>query len=210
MSSSAIGCLYLHGFLSSPQSQKAQQLLRFYADHLTPEQLALPTLPFAPAEAIALARAELKRLQQRFAQVFIIGSSLGGFYATHLAESEGVPAVLVNPAVRPFDLFEHYLGPNTHYYSGEVHELTHVHIAQLRALDCTQIHHPERLLLLLQTADETLDYRLAAALYQRCPAWLEGGGNHSFEHFIERMPMVLAFAERTSRSETAEISQSDI
>lgn len=196
MYSPEIGCLYLHGFLSSPQSQKAQQLLRFYADYLTPGQLVLPTLPFAPAEAIALARAELKRLQQCFKQVYIIGSSLGGFYATHLAETEGVPAVLVNPAVRPFDLFEHYLGPNTHYYSGEVHELTHEHIVQLRSLDCAQIQYPERLLLLLQTADETLDYRLAAELYRHCPAWLEGGGNHSFERFIERMPMLLAFAAR--------------
>lgn len=196
MYSPSIGCLYLHGFLSSPQSLKAQQLLRFYEAHLTPQQLAVPTLPFAPAEAIGQARTELKHLQQRFEQVYIIGSSLGGFYATHLAETEGVPAVLVNPAVRPFDLFEHYLGPNTHYYSGEVHELTHEHIGQLRALGCAQIQHPERLLLLLQTGDETLDYRLAAELYRRCPAWLEGGGNHSFEHFIERMPMLLAFAAR--------------
>ncbi|MCB2386014.1 MULTISPECIES: YqiA/YcfP family alpha/beta fold hydrolase [Thalassolituus] len=196
MYSPSIGCLYLHGFLSSPQSLKAQQLLRFYETHLTPQQLVIPTLPFAPADAIELARAELKRLRQDFAQVYIIGSSLGGFYATHLAETEGVPAVLVNPAVRPFDLFEHYLGPNTHYYSGEVHELTHEHIGQLRALDCAQIQHPERLLLLLQTGDETLDYRLAAELYRNSPAWLEGGGNHSFERFIERMPMLLAFAAR--------------
>lgn len=196
MYSSAIGCLYLHGFLSSPQSLKAQQLVRFYETHLTAQQLSVPDLPFAPADAIEVARAELKRLQQRFSQVYIIGSSLGGFYATHLAETEGVPAVLVNPAVRPFDLFEHYLGPNTHYYSGEVHELTHEHIGQLRALDCAQIQQPERLLLLLQTGDETLDYRLAAELYRNSPAWLEGGGNHSFEHFIERMPMLLAFAAR--------------
>lgn len=196
MYSSAIGCLYLHGFLSSPQSLKAQQLVRFYETHLTAQQLSVPDLPFAPADAIEVARAELKRLQQRFSQVYIIGSSLGGFYATHLAETEGVPAVLVNPAVRPFDLFEHYLGPNTHYYSGEVHELTHEHIGQLRALDCAPIRHPERLLLLLQTGDETLDYRLAAELYRNSPAWLEGGGNHSFERFIERMPMLLAFAAR--------------
>ncbi|WP_430460586.1 YqiA/YcfP family alpha/beta fold hydrolase [Thalassolituus sp. LLYu03] len=184
-------CLYLHGFLSSPQSQKARQLVDFYAAHLTPEQLCVPSLPFAPAEAMALAKASLGRLQSEFAQVFVIGSSLGGFYATHLAQTSGVPAVLVNPAVRPFDLFEHYLGPNTHFYTGEVHELTLEHIAQLQAMNHDQIQNPHRLLLLLQTGDETLDYRQAAALYRQCPSWTEGGGNHSFDHFIERMPMIL-------------------
>lgn len=187
-------CLYLHGFLSSPASLKAQQLVSYYQQHLPHDGLSVPELPFEPARAIELARHELKRMQSEYHQVYLIGSSLGGFYATHLAETEGVPAVLVNPAVRPFDLFEHYLGPNTHYYSGEVHELTLEHIAQLQTLDCAHISHPERLLLLLQTADETLDYRQAADLYRACASWVEGGGNHSFERFIERMPMMLSWA----------------
>lgn len=195
MFTSDTACLYLHGFLSSPQSQKAQQLLAYYQQQLSHAQLCIPELPFAPSEALTLARAELKRLQSEFAHVYIIGSSLGGFYATHLAQTEGVPAVLVNPAVRPFDLFEHYLGPNTHYYSGAVHELTLEHIEQLKAMNHDLIRQPERLLLLLQTGDETLDYRHAAHLYRACPSWTEGGGNHSFEHFIGRMPMILHWAE---------------
>jgi len=187
-------CLYLHGFLSSPESQKARQLLSFYQQHFPDDGLVIPALPFEPADAIALARSQLQRLRDGHGQVYVIGSSLGGFYATHLAETEGVPAVLVNPAVRPFDLFEHYLGPNEHYYTGEVHELTMAHIEQLRELDCAVIEHPERFFLLLQTADETLDYRHAAGLYQRCASWVEGGGNHSFEGFIDRMPMIQAWA----------------
>jgi len=172
--------------------------MQFYAGRLTAEQLSVPALPFEPEQATELAVAELQKLQRRFPRVFVMGSSLGGFYATWLAQHTGVAAVLINPAVRPFDLFEHYLGPNRHYYTGVTHELTMAHIAQLRALDCPQLLHPQRLLLLLQTGDETLDYRLAAELYRRCPAWLEGGGNHSFEHFIERMPMILAWAQRMS------------
>ncbi len=185
-----LGCLYLHGFLSSPQSQKAQELQALFDRH-APGQLRVPVLPFAPAEAIELARAELARLQQQFPRVLIIGSSLGGFYATHLTETFGVKAALINPAVRPFALFEHYLGPNRHFYTGEVHELTLEHIQQLQQLDCPTIKHPENLFLLLQTGDETLDYRLAAQLYRQCPGWLEGGGNHSFQRFTERLPMLL-------------------
>lgn len=169
--------------------------MAFYAQHLSAEQLVIPTLPFAPQDAIELARAELQRLRSRFPHVYVIGSSLGGFYATHLAETEHVRAVLVNPAVRPFDLFADYLGPNTHYYTGEVHELTMAHIEQLRALNCAAIKHPERLLLLLQTGDETLGYRQAQELYRQCSGWIEGGGSHSFDHFIERMPMILAWCK---------------
>ena len=191
-----LGCLYLHGFLSSPQSQKARELSALFERHGHPGQLRIPTLPFAPTEAIELAREELVRLQQQFPRVLVIGSSLGGFYATHLAETFGVKAALINPAVRPFALFEHYLGPNRHFYTGEIHQLTVEHIQQLQQLDCPTIQHPDNLFLLLQTGDETLDYRLAASLYRHCPAWLEGGGNHSFARFTERLPMLLHWACR--------------
>ena len=197
MSTRNIGCLYLHGFLSSPQSAKAQQTLDFFRHHGMSPQIQIPALPFAPQDAAVVAQTALQQLQQRCEQVFIIGSSLGGFYATWLARTQGVKAVLVNPAVRPFDLFEHYLGPNTHFYTGEVHELTYAHIAQLKAMHIERIENPQNLLLLLQTGDETLDYRLAADYYRACPSWLEGGGNHSFSHFAARLPMLLHWAERT-------------
>lgn len=189
-------CLYLHGFLSSPHSQKAQQLMSYYQQHRPSDELVIPALPFEPETAIQLAEDTLTQLQQRHSQVYLIGSSLGGFYATFLAEKYQLPAVLVNPAVRPFELFADYLGPNTHFYTGEVHELTMKHIAQLQALNIDPIQQPQNLLLLLQTGDETLDYRQAAQLYRACPSWTEGGGNHSFEQFIERMPAVLEFVRQ--------------
>ncbi len=190
------GCLYLHGFLSSPKSQKAQELMRYFDQHLNPQQLSIPILPFAPADAIKVASQTLATLQNQYSTVFIIGSSLGGFYATWLAQQHHVPAVLINPAVRPFELFEHYLGPHTHYYSGEVHQLTVEHLNQLRALNVETLRHPERLLLLLQTGDETLDYRQTAQVYRHSPAWLEGAGNHSFERFIERLPQIFYHISR--------------
>ena len=190
------GCLYLHGFLSSPKSQKAQELSRYFDQYLDTHQLSIPTLPFAPADAIEVAAKALAELQAKYARVFIIGSSLRGFYATWLAQQNNVPAVLVNPAVRPFELFEHYLGPHTHYYSGEVHQLTTDHLDQLRRLNVDTVMHPERLLLLLQTGDETLDYRHAAQLYRASPAWLESAGSHSFEGFIERLPQIFHHISR--------------
>lgn len=195
-----LGCLYLHGFLSSPKSEKAQELKRFYQRHLRAEQLLVPELPFEPAAAMQLAQQQLQQLSERFDRLFVIGSSLGGFYATWLSQTHDLPAVLINPAVNPHGLFRHYLGPNRHFYSGEVHNLTEAHLQQLSDMSMDQISRPKNLLLLQQTGDETLDYRHAAALYRDCPGWLEAGGSHRFDGFEQRLPMMLQFAERWSRN----------
>tara|TARA_R110000868_G_scaffold269680_2_gene529037 strand:+ start:22527 stop:23135 length:609 start_codon:yes stop_codon:yes gene_type:complete len=188
-----LGCLYLHGFLSSPQSLKAQETLAYFRRQGLESALRLPELPFAPADAITLAADQLQQLQQRYERVCVIGSSLGGFYATWLAEAYRVPAVLVNPAVQPHKLFRHYVGPNRHYYSGQSFELTDIHLDQLAALDVTSVARPEDLLVLLQTADETLDYRHAAQLYRHCPGWSQAGGTHSFEGYGQFLPRIMAF-----------------
>lgn len=190
------GCLYLHGFLSSPASEKAQQMLALFDAHPELGEICAPFIHFDPQDAIALAEAELLLLKQRHERVWIVGSSLGGFYATYLAEKHQVPAVLINPAVRPFELFRHYLGEHTHYHTGETYLLEAHHLTQLEALNTATITSPEQLLLLLQTADETLDYRHAAELYRACPAWLEGGGDHSFQRFMARTPEILGHLSR--------------
>lgn len=187
-------CLYLHGFLSAPQSGKAQETLHFYQQHQQAERLVIPALPFEPEAAMALVRQELDVLLDTYGTALVIGSSLGGFYATHLAETESVKAVLVNPAVSPHTLFRHYIGPNRHYYTGEVHQLEAVHLDQLEAMAHDQIVHPERLMVLLQTGDETLDYRHAERLYQECHCVIEEGGSHTFDGYAEWLPDILKFS----------------
>lgn len=196
--SNDLACLYLHGFLSSPQSEKAQELKGYYRQHLTSAQVMIPELPFEPRAAIQVAKESLEQLTRGFTRVFVIGSSLGGFYATWLSQTLNMPAVLVNPAVNPHGLFRHYLGPNRHFYSGEVHQLTEEHLAQLSKMAFETIPRPENILLLQQTGDETLDYRHAAALYRDCAGWLEAGGSHRFDGFLERLPMMIQFAEHWS------------
>lgn len=194
---SHIGCVYLHGFLSSPQSTKAQQLLHFFAEQGLSDQLKVPTLAFEPELAIQQAEQAIEELQSQagIERVFVIGSSLGGFYATYLAEKLKLKAVLINPAVRPYELFDKYLGPNEHFYDGQTYILEMKHIVQLQALEVETLSRPEALLLLLQTGDETLDYRLASAKYIDCPSWIEAGGNHSFVGFMLRLNMMFEFAK---------------
>lgn len=195
---SNIACVYLHGFLSSPKSKKAQELIQFFDDHQMKEQLCVPTLSFEPAEAIKQALQAIHDFKQQSGidQVFVMGSSLGGFYATYLAEVENLKAVLINPAVRPFDLFDKYLGPNEHFYDGQTYLLELKHIEQLRMIEVERLSRPSETLLLLQTGDETLDYRLAVEKYRECPSWIEPDGNHSFEGFMERLGAIFHFASR--------------
>lgn len=195
---SNIACVYLHGFLSSPKSKKAQELIHFFANHGMQEQLLVPALSFEPAEAVQQAKNAIHTLQQTdgIEQVFVMGSSLGGFYATHLAEQENIKAVLINPAVRPYDLFDKYLGPNEHFYDGKTYILEQKHIEQLQAMNVERMATPSDHLLLLQTGDETLDYRWASEKYSSCPSVIEPGGNHSYEGFMERLALIFYFVQR--------------
>jgi uncharacterized protein len=187
--------LYLHGFNSSPASYKAQALLRYMRERGLEQQLSLPEIKPFPAEAHQQLLAEYTALSERFDNVAIAGSSLGGFYATVLAEHFGCRAVLINPAVKPHLLLEKYIGENVNYHNDARWQLEPVHIEQLRLLDVETITSPERYWLMLQTGDETLDYRAAAAKYAACPMLIEQGGDHGFAGFEQHIPQLLEFCD---------------
>lgn len=193
----SLGCVYLHGFLSSPLSTKAQELSQYFKNNNIDDQLRVPCLSFEPAEAIEQAKAAVESLQQQqgITDVCVIGSSLGGYYATYLSQTMGIKAALINPAVKPFELFDNYLGPNKHFYDGNTYLLEMKHIEQLKELEIDVLPQPENLFLLLQTADETLDYRQACEKYRRCTSWIEPGGNHSFMGFMDRLEMIRHFVK---------------
>jgi hypothetical protein len=183
--------LYLHGFNSAPQSHKAQALKRYLEARGLGERFACPKLPHRPSEAIALVERELAARAP--GAVTLVGSSLGGFYATYLAERHGLRAVLLNPAVTPQLDLESYLGPQRNLYTGEAYELTREHIAEWRALDTPTIH-PERYLLIVETGDEVLDYRVAVRKYAGARQIVVAGGDHTLKSFAEHLPAIVAFA----------------
>jgi len=183
--------VYLHGFNSSPASGKAHQLGEHMARIGRSADYYCPALPNSPREAVAHVEAELAR--RRPATVTLIGSSLGGFYATHLAEKHGWKAVLVNPAVHAHTLLRGALGPQTNWHSGEKWELTEAHLAELAALDADAITLPKRYLLLAQTGDEVLDYREAVAYYAGATQIIEAGGDHGFSGFERHFQTILDF-----------------
>ena len=182
--------LYIHGLNSSPDSHKARQLTAALRRIGLAEQLDVPALHHDPRQAIAQLHREIARL----GRPLLVGSSLGGYYATHLAQQHGLAQLLINPAVRPHQRFSGYLGPQTNYYSGETWELTTDHVAALAELEVAAPTDPARCQVWLQTADETLDYRDAAIYYRACALRIQAGGDHGFQGFAERIPALLAFA----------------
>jgi len=183
--------VYLHGFNSSPASGKARQFGEHMARIGRLADYYCPALPNSPREAVALVEAELER--RRPESVTLVGSSLGGFYATDLAEKHGWKAVLVNPAVHAHKLLRAALGPQTNWHTGESWVLTEAHLNELTALDVEAITRPERYLLLAQSGDEVLDYRDAVAYYAGATQIIEEGGDHGFAGFERHYQTILDF-----------------
>lgn len=185
--------IYLHGFNSAPASHKAQLLCREMATRGLAAYWRCPALPPEPLRAIATIEAEIRASAATRDTVTLIGSSLGGFYATHLAEKHGLRAVLLNPAVQPQQDLETYIGPQRNLYTGAAYELTAEHLAQWRALDVTAVH-PERYLLIVETGDEVLDYRAAVRKYAGARQIVVAGGDHSLRSFPQHIDEILRFA----------------
>ncbi|MCQ4287286.1 alpha/beta fold hydrolase [Pseudomonas stutzeri] len=182
--------LYMHGLNSSPLSQKASQLSVALQRIGMSAWLRVPALHHHPRQAIA----QLESAIAELGRPVLVGSSLGGYYATHLAERHGLKALLINPAVTPHRRFDGYLGPQTNLYTGEVWDLTEDHVVALTELEVAPPRDADRYQVWLQTGDETLDYRHAADFYKGCALRIQAGGDHGFQGFAERIPALLAFA----------------
>lgn len=180
--------VYLHGFNSSPQSHKAQLMQRYMTERDLAPEFACPSLPHMPRDAVRLIRDVVGERPACY-----IGSSLGGFYATHMVETHGGRAVLINPAIEPHIGLASYVGPQRNLYTGEPYELTASHLAQWHELYAPRIT-PERYLLLVETGDEVLDYRQAVERYAGAQQLVIPGGDHSLRSFPEHLPRILRYA----------------
>ena len=186
--------LYLHGFLSSPTSVKAQATKNYFAKHHPEVTLHIPELSNFPSKV----EAQLVELIENNPELLegglkVIGSSMGGYLSTFLIEKYSGKAVLINPAVRPYELLQQFIGPHVNPYSGEKFSIELTDIDIIKALDTDTLNNDKAYKVLLQTNDETLDYRLAAAKYALSDLVIEEGGDHSFVGYENHLPAIAEF-----------------
>ena len=185
--------VYLHGFRSSPQSYKAQLLAARMAQLGRGPEYLCPQLPVSPADAMALAQKLTRNLDPQ--QLTLFGSSLGGYYATWLAEQLGCRAVMLNPAMRAFEKLQSQVGPQTMYHGGgEPFEFKAAYLEELRAMQVATITRPERYFLVAATGDELLDWREMTAAFPAARHKVIQGSDHGLSDFAEYMDETLAFA----------------
>ena len=182
--------IYIHGFNSSALSFKAGLLRDHMARLGFAQHYACPELSHRPAQAMVQLEALIASQDPR--GVTLVGSSLGGFYATSLVERLGARAVLVNPAVRPYELLVAYLGPQKNLYTGASYELTPQHIDEWRALEVASVT-PSRYLLITASGDEVLDYRAGVERYAGCEQIIVPGSDHGLGDFAGHLDRVVSF-----------------
>lgn len=184
--------LYLHGFRSSPKSAKAQYMGAWMRAHLPDVHWACPQLPPSPKEAMALVAERLAAWP--IERMAVVGSSLGGFYATVVAEGTGCPAVVLNPAINPARDLAGHIGDLTSYHDPDDHfYFRPEYVTQLRVMTPRALTRPERYFAVIAKGDEVLDWREMTARYAGATIRLLEGGDHALSDFDQHLPALLNF-----------------
>jgi predicted esterase YcpF (UPF0227 family) len=190
----AVQLLYLHGFNSSPLSNKAELSRLYFNKHFPQVNFHCPQIASEPIAAILQLNSLIKAVngQDKEAKWFFIGSSLGGYFSTYLSEKYQGLAALINPAVKPFELLTDYLGEQTNPYTEEVYQVSSDFIDSLKSIEQTKIS-KNNYLIMVQTDDEVLDYRQALKKYNNAQIIKQEGGDHSFIGYEKMLPDIAKF-----------------
>jgi hypothetical protein len=186
--------LYLHGFRSSPQSTKARQVAAWVQAHHLTVTWWCPQLPPSPREAMAMVTQGVATWPH--ASMAVAGSSLGGFYATHVAETRGCRAVLLNPAVNPARDLAKYIGEQTAWHDPSERFLFEPgFVDELRALEHGPVARPDDYLAIIAKGDEVLDWREMTGRYPGARIKLLEGGDHALSDFDTHMQDMMDFLD---------------
>ena len=183
--------VYLHGFRSSPNSFKAQLMRKHFEQLGRGDEYVCPQLPASPKLAMQM----IEGIASQYAKddLVFVGSSLGGFYATYIAEKLGSKAFLINPATNASRDLSGYVGVTTAYHSDEAFEFKAEYVEELRALAVNKITKPERYFLLAATGDEVLDWREMVAHYEGAKHIVIQGSDHGVSEFADYIATVMEF-----------------
>jgi predicted esterase YcpF (UPF0227 family) len=184
--------LYLHGFRSSPQSAKARLMAAYVAQHHPDMQLWCPQLPPSPRAAMDMVAAGIAAWPQ--AHMAVVGSSLGGYYASWVAHRMRCLSVLLNPAVDPARDLANHIGDQTSWHDPAEHfYFAPEFVEELRTLDVRGQAPAARQLAIIAKGDEVLDWREMTARYASAQITLLEGGDHGLSDFAQHLPDIARF-----------------
>jgi predicted esterase YcpF (UPF0227 family) len=186
--------LYLHGFRSSPRSFKAQRMAAIVGERHPGLTWWCPQLPPSPKEAMALVADGIRSWPRE--AMAVVGSSLGGFYATWIAQETGCRAVLLNPAVHAARDLKRYIGEQKSWHDpAETFYFAPEYVEELRALEPVELTRPERYFAVIAKGDEVLDWREMTARYPGVAMKLLAGGDHALSDFDAHLDEILRFLQ---------------
>jgi predicted esterase YcpF (UPF0227 family) len=186
--------VYLHGFRSSPQSTKARQFAQRMAERHPKVTWWCPQLQPSPREAMAMVMAGIAAWPRE--RMAVVGSSLGGFYATQVAEATGCKAVLLNPAVHAARDLAKYVGEQTSWHDpAERFVFEPAYVDELRALECGPLADPATYFAVIAKGDEVLDWREMTARYAGARIKLLEGSDHALTDFGQHIDSVFDFLD---------------
>ncbi|MDB4166747.1 esterase [Gammaproteobacteria bacterium] len=185
--------IYLHGFASSANSTKALQLKKYILENYSKTEIIIPDIENNIVDAVQ----QIDKLIEEFSPSALIGSSLGGFYATYFSEQYNLKCVGINPAVIPPAEMSEYLGENKNYSTGEKFLINQEQLDLLDKMgrEIKVIKCPRNFMILLQSHDEKLDYRVATNFYRGAVLDVTFGGNHSFENLETHFSKIKIFLD---------------
>ena len=180
--------LYVHGWNSHAYARKAQLIEHELKNHEIFDTTSI-TLKHHPREAIKQLTEFISEKQSKY-NVHLVGSSLGGYYSVFLAETLNLKAAMINPAVWAYKIFENDRGNVENPNTGEKYFIDQAWIDSLEEI-FIENPSPDKYLVLLQTGDETLDYRYAEKYFSGARIVIDEGGSHSFDGLEQKIPQIL-------------------
>ena len=182
--------IYLHGFNSSAESKKSK-ILDSYLEKEKLINLESPNLNNSPKKAISQIE---KIIRESSSRVCLIGSSLGGLYATFVADKYNLKSVTINPVVtNHISGMRDLVGSHKNFHSEEEYEFTLKDYFDLQKLGLEKLTKPLNHFCLIKMSDEVLDHNITFKFFSKSYVLSEKGGNHSYDDFFEKIPLILDY-----------------
>ena len=182
--------IYFHGFKSSSDSKKADNLKQFIKTDTKNTSIIIPDLNDKFEDANTQINDLIESCET---DIVFMGSSLGGYYALYYSQLLSTKAVLINPAIPPLIGFDKNLGENENYSTGNKFTISEEDISFLKSLSHKKLLHPNKVMVLVESGDEILAFDQTIAYFNGAHIDITFGGDHSYQSLPNKFIKIKKF-----------------